>query len=283
MTRRAVALHLAVAWLAAASGAAAQTPGEPRLFLSVFGGYRSGQQLWVVNDQPFAVLVAHGDSAVPAGGYDTLDLVRRFNPGFVVGAAGAYFPEPTVGFEAEVVFLGMSVESRCAIRQAQPPQAGDLDPELCLSLLGQSVPTSAVSLSLGVVGRVNPGGTTSPYVRLDAGLIARTRSTIELTGTFADANGLPVPATVVEDSRPRTTDVHVSVGAGLALAEGKGYQLRVEGRDVIARVDRVTGLADPSNPATGALAPPHGGRFFHNLVFTVALDVIFEKRRGRRY
>src|SRR5207247_5399683 len=117
--RRAVALHLAVAWLAAASGAAAQTPGEPRLFLSVFGGYRSGQQLWVVHDQPFAVLVAHGDSAVPAGGYDTLDLVRRFDPGFVVGAAGAYFPEPTVGFEAEGVFRGMCVGKPCATREAQ--------------------------------------------------------------------------------------------------------------------------------------------------------------------
>ena len=283
MTPRAVALRLATASLAAVSSVAAQTPGEPRLFLSVFGGYRSGQQVWVLHDQPFAVFSASGDSAVRAGGYDTLDLERRLDPSFVVGAAGAYFPEPNVGFAAEVVFLGMSVEGRCAIRQSQPPQAGDIDPELCASLQGESVPTSAVGLSLGLVGRVNPGGATSPYVRLDAGVVARTRSTIEMTGTFTGASGAPVVASVVEDPHPRTTDVHVTVGAGLALAAGTGYQLRIEGRDVIARLDRVTGLADPNNSATGSLVPPHRARLFHNLVFTVALDVIFEKRRGRRY
>src|SRR2546426_272334 len=96
--------------------------------------------------------------------------------------SGAYFPESNVGFEAEAVFLGMSVEGRCAIRQSQPAQAGDIDPELCASLQGESVPTSAVALSLGLVGRVNPRGAMSPYLRLDAGLVARTRGTIAMTG-----------------------------------------------------------------------------------------------------
>jgi len=283
VTLRAVTLRLAAASLAVVSSVAAQTPIEPRLFLPVFGGYRSGQRLWVLHDQPLAVFTASGDSAVRAGGYDTLELERRFDPSFVVGAAGAYFPESNVGFEAEAVFLGMSVEGRCAIRQSQPAQAGDIDPELCASLQGESVPTSAVALSLGLVGRVNPRGAMSPYLRLDAGLVARTRGTIAMTGRFTNASGAPVAASVIEDPHPRTTDVHVAVGAGLALAAGTGYQLRIEGRDVIARLDRVTGLADPNNPATGSLVPPHRARLFHNLVFTVALDVIFEKRRGRRY
>ncbi len=271
--------------LAMAAPLYGQTPGEPRLFWSVFVGYRAGERLWVLHDQPFGVLVPSGDTAVlnSPGQYDTLDLVRRSTPSLLIGTTGAYFPTPGLGFEAELAFLGMSLESSCAIRQYQPADPNDLDPELCTSLTGQSVTTSAVSASIGLVGRINPAGSATPYARLDAGVVARSRGTIALNGTYTSANQSTVEATVLEDEKPRTTDVHVTVGAGVAFSLGTGYQLRFEGRDVMARLDRVTGPATGTDPATGSLTPPHGGHFFHNLAFVVALDVIFEKRRGRRY
>ncbi len=278
-------LGCAVIGLATAAPLYAQTPGEPRLFWSVFAGYRAGARLWVLHDQPFAVFVSSGDTAVlnNPGQYDTLDLERRSTPSLLIGTTGAYFPTPSLGFEAELAFLGMSLESQCVIRQYQPADPNDLDPELCTSLTGQSVTTSAVSASIGLVGRINPAGSATPYARLDAGVVARSRGTIALNGTYTSADQSTVEVTVLEDEKPRTTDVHMTVGAGVAFSLGAGYQLRFEGRDVVARLDRVTGPAYTTDPATGSLTPPHGGHFYHNLAFVVALDVIFEKRRGRRY
>jgi hypothetical protein len=74
--------------------------------------------------------------------------------------------------------------------------------------------------------------------------------------------------------------LHGTVAAGLAFRLGTGYQLRLEGRDVITLLDQVTGPADPSS---GTLVPPRSGHVFHNFAFTVALDVILEQSHRRRY
>src|SRR2546422_7094839 len=70
----------------------------------MFGGYRTGRHLWTLNDQPFLVQTPIGPNP---GQYDTLDLQHEVNPGFVIGAAGTYFPRPNLGFEGEIAFLGM--------------------------------------------------------------------------------------------------------------------------------------------------------------------------------
>ena len=256
----------------------AQTPSAPHLYLSMFGGYRIGRHLWTLNDQPFLVQTPIGPNP---GQYDTLDLQHEVNPGFVIGAAGTYFPRPNLGFEGEIDFLGMGVESRCAIRQVDPPAMGDVDPELCTSLNGASSSLSAVSFSVGLVGRLRPDKATYPYVRAGVGVVARTRSTIELIGTFADtARNALEEVIIVGDSFPNKTRAHLSFAAGLALSLGPASQLRLEARDIVTSLDRVTGLADASR---GTLYPPHAGRSLHSFAFIVAFDVILEKRRGRRY
>jgi hypothetical protein len=278
------ALMLAHGW---GSRLPAQTPSEPRLYLTVLAGYRAGLPLWTLNRQPFAVLVAgpstSTDSAVVAGPglYDTLDLQREFSPSFVVGVSGTYFPSTHLGVQGEIAFLGMGIESGCAIRQTQPPYPGDLDPELCASLDRQKVATSAVSLSLGVVGRLTAGRGTYPYVRANAGVLARTRGTIEMIGLYANGDHFST-AIVVANPHTANTTVHLLLGAGVAVSMGSGYQLWLEGRDVIAPFERVTGPADPGG-STGVLVPPHGSRLLHNFVFVMGLDVVFEKQRRRRY
>jgi hypothetical protein len=258
----------------------AQTPSAPHLYVSMFGGYRAGGRLWTSNDQPFAVFVRTGSGLQRNPGYDTLDLQQQVVPGFVIGAAGTYFPHPHLGIEGEITFLGLGLESRCAIRRSQPADTADVDPELCASLNGGTTSLSAVSFSAGVVARLLPDKPTSPYVLASVGLVTRTRSTIEMIGVYADPTGLPATAGVLADSTPNKTTPHFTLGAGAAFPLGPSYQLRVEGRDVITRLDRVTGPADPSG---GTLYPPHGGKVRHNFVFAVAFDVILEKRRGRRY
>lgn len=279
------ALALVCAWAPLLPGQVPE-PGEPRLFLTVLAGYRTGRPLWNLTRQPFAVLVPgtpNVDSAVVAspGLYDTLDLQREFLPSFILGVSGTYFPGPHLGFQGEFAFLGMGIESRCAIRQAQPPYPGDLDPELCASLDRQTNATSAVTASFGVVGRLTPGGGVYPYVRANAGVLARTRGLIEMIGTYATPNGL-APTLVVADPHTGNTSLQFTFGAGVAVAAGAGYQLWFEARDVMAQLRLVTGGADPSGP-TGALFPPSGNTFVHNFVFVIGLDVVFEKQRHRRY
>jgi len=285
MMRHARAPGLALA-LSCAGGSPllAQTPSEPRLFLTVFAGYRVGRQLWSLNNQPFAILVPgnlNPDTAVVAGAglYDTLDLQRDLDPSFAVGVSGTYFPGPHLGFQGEFAFLGMGLESRCAIRQA--PYPGDLDPQLCSTLDRQTVSMSAVSASFGVVGRLIAGRGVYPFARASAGVLTRTHGTIEMVGVYATSDALAT-ALVVADPHPNKTALHVTVGAGVAVSMGTGYQVWFEGRDVVAQLERVTGSADPSG-ASGALSPPHGSRLVQNFVFAIGLDVVFEKQRRRRY
>jgi hypothetical protein len=278
---------LAALMFACGSGSLlAQTPSEPHLYLTVLAGYRAGRVLWSLNSQPFAVLVAgtpNTDTAVVAGPgqYDTLDIHREFGPSFVVGVSGTYFSGSHLGFQGEFAFLGMGVESRCTIRQTQAPYPGDLDPQLCATLDGQTAATSAVSASIGIVGRVTAGAGVYPYVRANAGVLTRTHGTIEMVGQYQSGDHLAT-AVVVADPHSANTALHVTFGAGVAVSMGTGYQVWFEGRDVLAQLDQVTGSADPSG-ATGALVPPHGSRLLQNFVFAIGLDVVFEKQRRRRY
>ena len=281
LTPALTALTLACGW---GSLLSAQTPGEPRLFLTMFAGYRVVRPLWSLNQQAFAVLVPgipNADTAVVAGPglYDTLDLHRELVPSFVVGVSGTYFPGPHLGFQGEFAFLGMGLESRCTIRQI--PYPGDLDPALCASLDRQTVATSAASVSFGLVGRLTPGRGVYPYARANAGVITRTHGTVEMVGVYPTPNGLAT-ALVVADPHPVKTALHFTVGAGIAVSMGTGYQLWFEGRDVLAQLERVNGTADPSG-STGVLVPPHRSRLLSNFVFAMGLDVVFEKQRRRRY
>ena len=277
---RPIALTVLAVLLTAVRPVAAQAGGQSHLVLALFGGVRAGRAVWSLTGQPIIAEQATSSGLVPTGQFDTVDLARRTASGVVVGASGTYFPNSHIGFEGEIAFLGLTLESSCAIRQSQPPVANDISPELCASLQGQGVATSAVTFSLGVVGRVGAGRAAYPYARLNAGLVARTHSTIEMMGTYTDPNGGITPVTLVGDSTPANMALHGTLAAGLAFRLGTGYQLRLEGRDVITRLDRVTGRADPSS---GTLALPHSGGFFHNFALTAALDVILEQSHRRRY
>jgi len=260
----------------------AQTPSAPRLYLSMFGGYRPGREIWTLDDQPFQVFLRTSGGLQPNPGQeDTLDLQQHTVSGFVIGAGGTYFPSPQVGLDGQIAFLGLGLESRCAIRRfTQPSDTADINPELCTSLNGATTSLSAVSFSAGVVARLRPDKATYPYLRASVGFVARTRSTVEMTGVYTDRAGVPTPVTVVGDTKPNKTAPSFTLGVGAAFSLGPSYQLRLEGQHLTTRLDRVTGQADP---AGGTLYPPHTGRMYQSFLFTVAVDVVLEQRRGRRY
>ncbi len=263
------------------SPAAAQTADRPNLVLTIFGGFRAGKSLWTLHDQPFVVIdyVANNLDPVP-GHYDTLDIARQVTPSFVLGLTASYFRGPHVGFQAEMVFLGMSLDSRCAIRPYDPVDSADINPLLCATINGASVPMSAVQFSAGMILRATPNKSATPYLGLSGGFVTRARGTVETDGAYVDNAGGLNAFPVIADDKATRSDLSAQLAAGIMVPLGPGYQIRLEGRDVYTRLDYVSGLADPTEVP---LHPPHAGRYGHHLVFAIGLDVVLERKRGRRY
>ena len=282
MIRHPFALALAALCVAApVCPAAAQSADTPNLVLTIFGGFRVGHQLWTLHNQPFVVIdyVANNLDSVP-GHYDTLDIARQVTPSFVLGLTASYFRGRHVGFEAEMVFLGMSLDSRCAIRLYDSADSSDINPELCANITGATVPMSAVQFSVGMILRATPSKAATPYLGLSGGFVTRARGTVATDGAFVDNAGGLNSFPVIADDKATRSDLSAQLAAGIMVPLGPGYQIRLEGRDVYTRLDYVSGLADPSQVP---LHPPHAARYNHHLVFAIGLDVVLERKRGRRY
>ena len=282
MIRHPFALTLAALCAAAPlRPAAAQTVDSPNLVLTIFGGFRAGKALWTLHNQPFVVIdyVAGNLDSVP-GHNDTLDIARQVTPSFVLGLTASYFRGRHVGFQAEMVFLGMSLDTRCAIRRYDAADSADIDPELCGNISGSSVPMSAVQFSAGMILRATPSKSATPYVGLSGGFVTRARGTVATDGAFLDNAGGLNSFPVIADDKATRSDLSAQLAAGIMVPLGPGYQIRLEGRDVYTRLDYVSGLADPTDVP---LHPPHAARYGHHLVFAVGLDVVLERKRGRRY
>jgi len=282
MIRHPFALALAACCVAVpALPAAAQSADRPNLVLTIFGGYRIGQQLWTLQNQPFAVIDYVGGNLYPDSVHrDTLTLSREVTPSFIAGLTASYFRGPHLGFSAEMAFLSMSLNSQCGLRRYDATDTADINPVLCNSLNGASVAMSAVEFSAGMILRTTPNRTATPYIGIAGGLVTRTRGTIEVSGAFVDNGGFLSSIPMIADDKATRTNLSALLTAGIMVPMGPGYQIRLEGRDVYTRLDYPSGLADPR---AVPLHPPHGAHYGHHLAFVVGLDVVLERKRGRRY
>ena len=269
MTRRpAVGVGLCWALLAGALPwrAPAQTGPQANLLLTLGGGVVNGGNLWAIPRQPFCPVFSGGSCA----GEDTLRLARDMGSSITIAFAVSYFPGPTLGFQAEVAYLGLPLEDACTVLDAAPTTAGA---QLCGDIAGRSQSTGAISFFAGAILRATPRRLVSPYVRAGVGLVTFDHSTIDMAGTDSSLNTYQV----LLDNNPRRLAPSVQLGAGLTVRVGQGYQFRVEARDVMAAFERVTGPTDAS------LVPPTDTRLYHHFALSMGLDVVLEQKRGRRY
>jgi hypothetical protein len=258
-----------------ATRAPAQTRPEANLMLELFGGITTGSGLWEINRQPLTV---RGTEAFPM--YDSLRIVRRLEPGLVLGASASVFPHPTLGFTAEVMLLSLPVADDCTL--AFHNTGVDLlerNQQMCVNLADGAGAATTVTVSAGGIFRLAPRGYVSPFLRAEVGLSIRNSSTVEVESEYIDFDGsLSPPFVIVFDPNNGThTFPSGGVGGGLMIPFAPGYQVRLEVRDNMTLLERITGPA-----SNVAIAPTE--RFLHHAVgLLVGLDVVLEQKRGRRY
>ena len=266
-TRSSVVLAL----LLAGSSASAQTGDQPNLVLTVFAGASAGHGLWTVTGQPYCSETTCG----VASQHDTFDLSRDITSSLVAGVGATFFSSSHVGIHGEISYMGISFEDHCrdVFASAIPRNA-----EICARANSTGLSTSAIVFSAGVLLRASATHAISPYVRGGVVLATYSNSTIEMPTFFTDGDTHPPqPIGIYEDSRPKKNGFGVELGAGFTSRLGPGYQVRFEVRDLVAPLERANGIAGENRE------PPKVTRLFHRIALTLGIDVVLERKRGRRY
>jgi hypothetical protein len=280
-TLRALGLA-AVLTAAGAASARAQTGEQPNLIFTISGGYLTGGELWSVPRQLAPV------TAVASNGWDTLRLGRRIRPGFAATLGATYFASPHLGYNAEAGFFGIGTESACTPAAPYTPDPPDFkNQQACQYIQGENIRGNVVGFLGGLIWRFTTRGN-QPFVRAAVGVGILGNSYVETFApiiyhaagdTIAEANLL-----FLSDSSQGKVTWMVSLGAGATLPLGPGYQLRIEARDLITSLPVATGAAsDTIAILRGIPQPPTAWRVVHVPTITVGLDIVLEKRRGRRY
>lgn len=266
---------IALAWLLVAPPpplAAAQTGSESNLVLTILGGAVTGHALWAVDKQPLCV-----GAASCSGQYDTLRLTRSVGSSIVLGVSGTYFPSPHVGLHFEISYMGLPMDSGCTLQPPAVTDAENKNQQICDDIQSQAASGGAIAMYGGVTLRGAPRRSFSPYVRGNIGFVNQSRSSVEVVGGFVDGSGAFFDRQVIADPEPHRNSVLFGVAAGFTSPLGPGYQFRLEVRDLVTALNRLTG------PANSLGVGPTATKNYHHFELTIGFDVVLERKRGRRY
>ena len=248
------------------ASAGAQTADRARLAIGVGIIHVSGGgELWRVGDQPLFV---------PAD-TDTVAVTRRLTSGFGAVFSGAFFPNDYFGVGAEVLVMGLGYADGCRIVRTR---GSSLTSGLCTSLNNAEHSAIAFSMSTGIYLKPGFRGTFQPYVRVMGGFASLQQSLVRTEGEAATAGGLVAGVTLYDDSHTTSFSPYLNAGLGVAAAIGGGFQFRWEVREQYLRLPSVTG---PTR--FQGLVPPSTNRGRTTFGFSVGVDVLLARRRGRRY
>lgn len=261
--------------LLSAPPAAAQTGEQPNLVLTLFGGAMTGHSLWHIPNQPLCVLLGSGSATSCSAEYDTLDLARDITSSIVAGASATYFKGPHLGFQGEIYYLGLTLEDRCK-GVFYNPDTESRNQQLCDDISAVSRSSSAIAIIGSVVLRASAARANSPYFSAGVGIVSHPGGTIEMSGRFLSQNTVYSRA-VIGDDHPSGTSIGLQLAAGMTTRLSRGYQFRLELRDAVVPLRRVIG------PANSLAQAPTTSRTYHHFALTLGLDIVLEKKRGRRY
>ena len=253
--------------VAAPAISAQATTDQSRLVVGVMGGWIGGKDLWSVASQP---VFAIGNQ------FDEFAIDRRLRSNVTFSGQATFFPSDNLGWTAEVTYLGLGTADRCEMVTS----SGDfINEAACAAIDGMERSASAVALMGGVVLRPWSRGLIQPYFRAVVGMALVPRSTTAVTATFGQFGESALP--LYEEDGSRAAKPTGALSLGFATEPGSGYQFRVEGRLSATQLRVVTG---PTATNAGAsLVPPSKSEWVVMPSIMVGIDIVLEKRRGRRY
>jgi opacity protein-like surface antigen len=248
--------------------AAQRTRDRPTLIFTISGAYIGGDGLWSIGDQPVTDLSSGG-----SGLTDHFILARSIKQTIGAAFSGTYFKGAHLGITGEGLLLGLGYSDACQL--AAPIQSSQ-NVARCSSLNLLDHSAAAVALTTGVIYRIAPGEFISPFIRAGTGVLINNQSPLLLV---AQPGGSVGDLTIYDDTH-RGTRLRLAfgLGAGTSIAVGRAYHLRFEVRDNILGIQRVTG----PTPDWG-MVPPHETAYKHLFSIMAGLDVVLERRPGRRY
>jgi len=268
---------VAAALAALASRAPAQSPEHPLLIFSMGAGYVTGGGIWRLDRQYASV-----PPPVTSREIDSVALGRLFRPGFEAGLGVTLFRSPHIGLSAEISFLGISTESRCSPLGPFATDARNVNELACVDIQGKLIRTNAAAFQAGATWRPAATARVQPYLRAVGGLALLGGSFVE-TGSVVAApvsGDAPISQVFLAERDRRELTWVATLATGVTLEAAPGYQLRFEVRDIVTRVPTVTGPGDHTQLQPFAQV---GSRTVHLLALTVALDLVLERQRTRRY
>jgi hypothetical protein len=259
-------LLVAVLALAAPRPAVAQKTGDQaRLVFSLTGGYATGHELWQV---PAQSLTLDGQT-------DIFALDRELTGTWTAGLGATYFPGEHLGFVGEAQLVNTAVSDGCRLLSNS---GSEKNAEVCSSINGDSRASMSAALSVGAVLRAASRAKASPYVRLQGGGFFGNLSTTSMSGTFTNASNELVIVPIYPGGSESSFSLQFTFGAGVTVPVAKAYHLRFEGRGTTYGLDVVTG-------ATGSQGtePNTGSRWITQFSILAGIDLVLERKRGRRY
>lgn len=262
--RRPLLLTLLLA-LTALPAAAQRRGDQARLSFGVGFGYSGATSIWRVDGQELNYNFAR----------DTATFTRDVRPSIGVVFSGVYYPNEHWGYAAEAHLIGLGYEDGCTLRS----NSGSTQlAQICDDINGQSSQATTVAGTLGVLYRPFPWSEVQPYLRANAGLLVSQQSSIRMRGTFVNPDTQEVDYYVFQDKHPASVSPTGALAIGLTAFIARSYQLRWEVKDNIVSLEHVTGtVLFPSDEPTSER------RIHHVLSMTIGLEVVLEKKRGRRY
>ncbi len=257
-------LVLAAAPLAPASLAAQKQGDQSRLVFTVSAGYAFGRDLWSVGAQP-----------VFLDGLDLYSLSRNLQGTWTAELGVTYFRNPNVGFTFDASFIDIATKDGCQLLNSSASIDGQAT---CASINGAKSSALSTALSVGLLLRTASRKPISPYLRAQGGILLVSRSTIEMTGNYinADLEAVYVPIYPTEGSS--SVSAQFALGAGVTIPISKAYHARIEGRATTFGLPVVTGPTDFQG-----IVPPTETRYLTQFSILVGIDLVLERKHGRRY
>lgn len=264
--RRPLVVLLALLVIAAPSAAQQARADQARLTFGIGLGYNGTAEIWSIDGQTLL-----DDDRV-----DTASFARSISPTIGITFLGTYFPSHRWGFVGEIHLLGLAYEDSCTLRTNS---GSGVNQAICDDIQGTTSPGTAVAATIGGIYRPFPWTEIQPYLRADAGLLLSQQSSIRMRGTYTDpASDSLVDYFVYQDNEPASVRPAFGLAGGLTAFISRSYQVRLEGKDNIVMVEEVAGTVDAPNAE-----PPTTMGFRHVFSLTIAVEVVLEKKRGRRY